>query len=199
MTGRSRRTRPAARRAAAGRPAGTVAGGGLRAGIGLVRARVGGWFDGAGWFVGLAAVLFVFTLIMVLGELQSPDVVLWTGHRVTGTEQGGIVYYRWQGQNYSIDAPGNGSSKAVNVYLDPGNPEHALADNVYNRVAIGPLVGVPFAGGLVLLAAGLTRGYRWKRRQLREVVGSDGYGHGLDPEFVARRLREMRRDDQNAQ
>ena len=38
-------------------------------------ARVRNWFEGAGWFVGLAAVLFVFALLAVLIGLQSPDKV----------------------------------------------------------------------------------------------------------------------------
>ena len=166
---------------------------------GLVRARIAALFDGAGWFVGSAIVLFAFTLIMVLGELQSPDAVLWTGHHVVGTEQGGIVYYRWHGQNYSLDAPGSGSSKAVDVYLDPGNPDRAMIDNIYNRLAVGTLIGLPFAGGVALLGLGFSRGYRSRRRQLRRGVPADGFGHGLDSEFVARRLQEIRRDDGNAQ
>ncbi len=166
---------------------------------GLVRARIAALFDGAGWFAGLAVALFMFALIMVLGELQSPDLVLWTGHRVVGTEQGGIVYYRWHGQNYSLDAPGYGSSKAVSVYLDPGNPAHAMIDNAYNRAAVGSLIGLPVAGGVALLAIGLSRGYRSRRRQLRGVVPPAGFGQGLDSEFVARRLRELRRDDRNVQ
>jgi hypothetical protein len=162
-----------------------------------VRIRVRGLFDGAGLFVGVAIVLFVFTLVAVLGELQSPDRVLWTGHRVVGTEQGGIVFYRWHGQSYSIDASGYGSSKAVSVYLDPGDPGNAMVDNAVSRAVVALLVGVPFAGGVALLTLGLTRGYRSRRRQLRRVAPAD-YGQGLDPEFVARRLKELRRDDNDS-
>jgi hypothetical protein len=187
------------RRAAGGRRINALAGGSSMAQTGLMRARIAALFDGAGWFVGLALVLFAFSLIMLLGELQSPDLVLWTGHRVVGSEQGGIVYYRWHGQNYSLDAPGYGSSKAVGVYLDPGNPDHAMIDNVYNRMAVGSLIGVPFAGGVTLLALGLSRGYRSRRRQLRRDVPADGFGLGLDSEFVARRLQELRRDERNGQ
>lgn len=161
-----------------------------------MRVRVGALFDGAGLFVGLAVVLFVFALIVVLGELQSPDLLLWTGRGVTGTEQGGVVLYRWQGQTYSLDAPGYGSSKAVSVYLDPGDPSDATLDNPVSRAYVILLVGVPLAAGVALLAAGLTRGYRSRRRQLRKVGPAD-YGQGLDQEFVARRLRELRRDDKN--
>jgi hypothetical protein len=97
-------------------------------------ARVRNWFAGAGWFVGFAVVLFTFALLMVLAGLQSSDSVLWTGQQVIGTEQGGIVSYQWQGQSYSLDANGYGSSKAVSVYLDPGNPSDAMTDSAVDRV-----------------------------------------------------------------
>jgi hypothetical protein len=132
-----------------------------------VLARVRRWFDGAGWFVGLAIALFVFALLAVLLELQSPDLLLWTGHRVTGTEQGGIVSYRWHGQPYSLNASGYGSSKSVSVYLDPANPGTAMVDNVADRALVASLVGGPVAGGVILLVVGLTRNYRWDRRRAR--------------------------------
>jgi hypothetical protein len=125
--------------------------------------------DGAGWFVGLAITLFVFALLMVLLELQSPDLLLWTGHRVAGTERGGIVSYRWHGQAYSLNASGYGSSKDVSVYLDPANPANAMVDNVADRALVASLIGGPVAGGVVLLVVGLTRNYRWDRRRARQA------------------------------
>jgi hypothetical protein len=142
---------------------------GLTIDTGGMFARVRSWFDGAGWFVGLAIALFAFALLMVLLELQSPDLVLWTGHRVVGTEQGGIVSYRWHGQPYSLNASGYGSSKAVNVYLNPADPSTAIIDNVTDRALVALLIGGPVAGGVVLLAVGLTRNYRWDRRRARRA------------------------------
>jgi hypothetical protein len=132
-------------------------------------ARVRKWFDGAGWFVGGAVVLLVFALLAVLLGLQSQDRVLWIGQEVTGTEQGGIVYYRWDGQSYSIGVPGNGSSNAVSVFLDPAEPSHAMTDNVLDRVVAGLLVLGPVTGALVLLMLGGTRNYRWERRKLKRA------------------------------
>jgi hypothetical protein len=132
-----------------------------------VLGRVRGCFDGAGWFVGLATVLFAFALLAVLLELQSPDLVLWTGHRVAGTEQGGIVTYRWAGQQYSLNARGYGSARDVGVYLDPANPGNAMIDNLPDRIVVDSFIGAPVAGGLALLVAGLTRKPRRVRRKAR--------------------------------
>jgi hypothetical protein len=132
-----------------------------------VLARVRKWFDGAGWFVGAAVVLLVFSLLAVLAALQVPDSMLWTGQQVTGTEQQGLVYYRWQGQSYTLDVPGYGSSKAVSVYFKPGDPSQAIADNVTDRVLTGLFVLGPAAGAVVLLVIGGTRNYRWQRRKYK--------------------------------
>jgi hypothetical protein len=114
-------------------------------------------------------VLFVFALLAMLVGLQSPDRVLWTGQQVVGTEHGGIVTYWWHGQSYSLDVPGYGSSKAVSVYLDPGNPSQAMVDNVLDRVLAALLILGPVAGGVVLLVVGGTRNYRWERRKLKRA------------------------------
>jgi hypothetical protein len=159
---------------------------------GLMLARIRRLFDGAGWFPGLAAALFVFALLAVLLELQSSDAVRWTGQHVTGTEIGGIVSYRWDGQTYSLGAPGYGSAKAVSVYLDPANPSNAVLENPFLRLVEGSLVVVPVAGGVALLVAGLTRRRRWERRQLRKAPET---GQVLDQEFVSRHLRELRHGD----
>ena len=141
----------------------------LRLILGSVLARVRKWFDGAGWFVGLAVTLFVFALLAVLLGLQSPDRLLWIGQQVVGTEQRGIVSYQWHGQTYSLDAPGYGSSTSITVYLDPGDPSQAMIDNIADRVAAILLIGVPVAGGVVLLVVGGTRNYRWTRRKLKRA------------------------------
>ena len=152
-------------------------------------ARIRRLFDGAGWFPGLAAVLFIFALLAVLLELQSSDAVRWTGQHVTGTETGGIVSYRWDGQSYSLDAQGYGSAKAVGVYLDPADPSNAIVDNTFLSLLEGALVAVPVAAGVTLLVLGLTRRRRWERRQQRVAPKT---GQVLDQEFVTRHLREMR-------
>jgi hypothetical protein len=137
--------------------------------LGCVLARMRKWFDGAGWFVGGAVVLFFFALLALLVGLQSQDRVLWTGQQVVGTEQNGLVTYWWHGQSYSLDVPGYGSSKAVSVYLDSADPSHAMADNIFDRVASALLILGPVAGAVVLLVVGGTRNYRWERRKLKRA------------------------------
>ena len=134
----------------------------------------------------------MFALLAALLELQSSDAVRWTGQHVTGTEIGGIVSYRWDGQTYSLDAQGYGSAKAVGIDLDPANPSNAVIDNTFPRVVEGALVAVPVAAGVALLVVGLTRRRRWERRQMRIAPTT---GHVLDQEFVTRHLRELRHGD----
>ena len=156
-----------------------------------MRGRLGAVLDGAGWSVGLAAALFVFALLYVVLDLQSPEIVLWTGHHVVATEQQGLATFRWQGQAYTVDVPGFGSGNKVDIYFSPGDPSGAMADNVPDRVFAGLLVGGPVIAGVAVLVAGLTRKRRWARRQRRQAAS---YGDGLDPDFVARQLKAYRRD-----
>jgi hypothetical protein len=156
---------------------------------GFMRARLRRLLDGAGWSVGLAAVLFAFALVAAALVAQSPEAVLWTGQRTVGTESNGLVVFRYQGQNYSVPVPGSGSAKSVGVYFDPGNPDDAMADTLTHRLTSGLLVGVPVAAGVIVLIMGLTRKKRWARRQQRQQAQ---FGSGLDDEFVARHLHEGR-------
>src|SRR2546430_13675534 len=96
---------------------------------GLMRARIRALFDGAGWFPGLAAALFVFALLAVLLELQSSDAVRWTGQHVTGTEIGGIVSYPGGGQNHSLRPQGYGAPQGAGGGPDPADPPHTLLAN----------------------------------------------------------------------
>ena len=111
----------------------------------------------------------VFALLAMLAGLQSRDSVLWTGQQVTGTEQRGLVYYQWQGQSYSLAVPGTGSSKAISVYFNPGDPSQAIVDNIPDRVIAAVLVLGPVAGAVVVLVIGGTRNYRWQRRKLKRA------------------------------
>lgn len=153
-------------------------------------ARVRALLDGAGWSVGLAAALLLLTLLAALVVNQSPQALLWTGHHAVGTEQNGLVLFRWQSHTYSVAVNGYGSAKSVSVYFDPADPTQAVADNLPDRLFSAGLVGVPLLAAALVLLIGLTRKWRWARRD-RHVAGPR-FGAGLDPEFVARQLQERR-------
>jgi len=132
-----------------------------------VLVRIRGWFDGAGWFVAGAILFFVFALLALLLELQAPESVLWTGTSVAGTERGGIAFFEWAGQLHQFSAPGYGSAKTVIVYFDPSNPDNAMLDDNFDRLAPALFVGLPSLAGVVLLAVGGTQSWRWKRRNAK--------------------------------
>jgi hypothetical protein len=157
-----------------------------------MRARIGRWFDGLGLFIGPAIVLFVLALLVTVLEVQTPEILLWTGHRVVGTEQGGIVFYRWHGQNYSLDMPGYRSSKTVSVFIDPGDANNAIADNLADRLFVGLLVGGPVLLGVALIGTGLIRRSRARRRRTR--AGPRPVIDVLDTNVAARNLRDLRGD-----
>jgi hypothetical protein len=133
-----------------------------------VLARIRGWFDGAGLSVAVAGALFLAAVLIALLALQSKSALLWTGQTVTGTEQGGVVSYHWQGRPYSVTVPGYGSAKALTLYLDPNDPGGAIPDNIGNRVGDVLGIGVPFLAGVVVLVVGGSRNYRWKRRNIKK-------------------------------
>jgi hypothetical protein len=137
----------------------------------FVLARIRGWFEGAGWAVAGAGVLFFAALLVALLVLQSGSRLLWNGQAVTGTEQRGIAFYHWQGQPYQIDVPGYGSAKSITLYLDPSNPGDAAVDSTADRVATSLGVGLPALAGIALLIIGGTRNYRWKRRNAKRGTG----------------------------
>jgi hypothetical protein len=129
-----------------------------------VLARIRGWFDGAGWFLAGAGLLFFVALLFALLALQSASALMWTGQAVTGTEQQGIAYYNWKGQSYTLDAPDSGSASRVTVYINPGDPTDGIVYRTSDRVATIALVGGPALAGVALIILGGTRNYRWKRR-----------------------------------
>lgn len=129
--------------------------------------RIRGWFDGSGWFLAGAGALFAVALLSALLSLQV-DNLMWTGQKVTGTEQRGIVHYTWHGQSYTVDDTNSSASAAhVNVYLNPASPASAVIDNPMDRTITVLMVGVPVMAGIVLVVLGGTRSYRWKRRSVK--------------------------------
>lgn len=111
-----------------------------------------------------AAVLAVFGVLGVLLVLQSPSLVYWTGQRVQGTDDGGIVYYTVGGQERSLDSGRPAPPRPVprTVYADPDDPSH---DRLLTPVKWldAAFVVLPFVGAGAVLAVGIRRRHRWHR------------------------------------
>jgi hypothetical protein len=157
-----------------------------------IRGRVRAYSDGLGAYLGVAVALLVFAVLGLLLLLQSPkDVLLWTGTRVVGSEQGGLIYYTWHGESYTLDVPGYGNAPHVVVYVDPSDPTNAERESLFIRVADGALTVLPAALAAGVVALGV---YRRRSTRRQDATRADGFGAGLDPDFVRRQLEQLRRN-----
>jgi hypothetical protein len=126
------------------------------------------WFEDTGAFTGFAVALFVVGTLFVLAEVQSPSMLQWSGTAVHDVQSGGIAYYSFHGQNYTlnVDSPGMWSST---VYVDPADPSNAMFANTFTRWTEAATVAGPYAGSVLLLGLGFAR--RSRRRRLKGVSG----------------------------
>ncbi len=143
---------------------------------------------------GVALALVVVGVLFMLAELQSPSRLYWTGDAVTGTNSGGIIYYRVAGHSYTLDAPGEAPAHdtAVTVYVDPDDPGQALADRVTKWVDAG-LVLVWFGAAAGCLAVAALRRTSGRRRVAAAHAGGATFGDGLSPDLMQRYLDQTRR------
>lgn len=115
----------------------------------------------------VAIVLVVLGLIVVSLEAQSQNWVYYTGDHVTGTVQGGIVYYRVEGVQYTLDdpqVPQPADGTKVGVYYPAGDPSAGLLDRPVRWVEWAGMLTWFVAAGLLLLVAGLRRARDRRRR-----------------------------------
>ncbi|MGN6475339.1 MAG: hypothetical protein ACTHK4_17040 [Mycobacteriales bacterium] len=153
--------------------------------------RLREWAEGLGWYLGPAIALLTLALLFFLLLLQSPnDRLLWLGTKVDGKEFLGTVSYDWHGQSYEIDVPGQATKSHVTVYVNASNPSQAILNSTTTRVIDGCVTLLPAAIGLCIAAAGVLRR---RRHRLYATEAEVTFGTGLDPEFVARQLEQLRR------
>jgi hypothetical protein len=123
----------------------------------------------------IAAIALVAMGLLVLGMLaQSPTRIYWTGAQVPGTVDGGLVYYRVAGEQYTVDdtgeAPADGTR--VTVFVDEGDPTQALLDRPVRWIDAGAVVVWFVAAGALLAVAALRRSRTADRRhELERAVG----------------------------
>lgn len=115
----------------------------------------------------IAAVVLVIAGLLFVGlEVQSPNRMYFTGERVTGTVEGGIVYYEANGSQYtqdypSVSAPPDGTR--IGVYFSRESPSTALVDRPTRWIeAVAILVW--FVAAAVLLAVAALRRRSLRRR-----------------------------------
>lgn len=112
-----------------------------------------------------AALFLVVGVLCLLVEVQSPSLVYWTGERVQGTNEGGIIYYTVDGDNRTLNDPREPPPHPVpvTVYADPDDASRdrpaGLARAVDAVFVLGPFV---VAGGVTAL--GVVRRRRIRRR-----------------------------------
>ena len=122
------------------------------------------WFEDTGAFTGFAVALLVFGSLFVLAEIQSPSMLQWNGTGVHASESGGIAFYSFKGQTYTLDVP-TPSAFSSTVYIDPADPSTAMFSNTLTRLTEASTVAGPYALAALLLALGFAR--RSRRRRLR--------------------------------
>jgi len=122
------------------------------------------WFDDTGAFTGFAVALFVLGSLFALAEVQSPSMLQWSGTGVHASQSGGIAFYSFQGQTYTLDVPTPASFSST-VYIDPADPSTAMFSNTLTRWTEAATVTGPYAAAALLLVLGFAR--RSRRRHLR--------------------------------
>lgn len=124
------------------------------------------WFEDTGAFTGFAVALFMVGSLFVLAEVQSPSMLQWTGTAVHDVQSGGIAYYSFRGQTYTLNVATPASFSST-VYIDPADPSTAMFSNTLTRWTEAATVAGPYAGSLLLLALGFARRAQRRRRRLK--------------------------------
>ena len=115
-----------------------------------------------------AVVLLVLGVLCVLVELQSPSLVYWTGERVSGTNDAGIIFYTVDGQDRTLNDPREAPAhpEPVVVYADPEDGSRDRVAGV-GKAFDATFVLTPFVAAGAVIIVGLVR-----RRQLRRRVAA---------------------------
>ncbi len=136
-------------------------------------------FEDTGAFTGGAVALFVVSCLFLLALVQSPTILQWTGTAVRDVQDGGINYYSFRGQEYTLGLA-SGEQWSSTIYLDPEDPSHAMFAHPAGRWIEGATVGAPFAGALLLLAFGFARKAKRRRSRLKAHDPKLPFGKVLD-------------------
>ena len=124
------------------------------------------WFEDTGAFPAFAVALFILGSLFVLAEIQSPSMLQWTGTPVHATQSGGIAFYQFQGQMYTLNVA-TPSAFSSTIYIDPAEPSTAMFGNPVTRFSEAATVAGPYLVALLLLGLGFARRTRRRRKRLQ--------------------------------
>ena len=164
-----------------------------------LRPRLRRWCDGLGGYIAVAVVCLLFSIAGVAVELQDhPSNLRWRGDHVSAYTEGGIAYYSYRGEEYTLAAtgvPAGSPREPATVYFNPDDPYDAWLYTRWADVTTGLYVVFPLLLAFGSVALGVGRRAAIHRRQLRMAAlpVTDTYGRGLDEGFVLRALSNMRR------
>jgi hypothetical protein len=147
------------------------------------------WFEDMGNFVAGAVALFMMGSLFLVAAVQSPSMLQWSGTAVKAVESGGIAYYSFHGQTYTLDVT-SPVLKSDTVYLDPADPSNAMFSNPVTRWTDIASVGGPYTASVLLLTLGFAR--RSRRRHLQDSGSGVSFGTGLDHVTLDRLLDRQR-------
>jgi hypothetical protein len=139
----------------------------------------------------VAALLVLVGIPFLVLLLLSPSRLYWTGRAVQGADTGGIVYYKVDGQSYSVDDSGaaTGHGAPTTVYVDRSDPGNALVQRPTRWIDAASVL-VWFAAAAAVVALPALRRVRVGRRSPVTGAPSDTFGRGFAPGSMAR-YREM--------
>jgi len=164
-----------------------------------LRARIRRWCDGIGGFIAVAVLCLVFGLLGIAVEAQDPSRLRWTGDKVSAYTEGGIAFYTYHGERYTMNArgvPAGSPREPATVYVDPDDPTTAWMYTRVDDLTTGLYIVLPFTLSVGVVAAGVIRRSLHARKRLRiaSLPSEETFGEGLDEGFVLRALANMRRE-----
>ena len=142
--------------------------------------------DGGLFTLGAVIAGAIATLFLVAVLVSPSGWKWWNATTVHGTERGGIVFYAYKGQTYTLDDVGSTGSGPKTVYLNPANPTSAALTievaRVSDTVVVGGLYGVCAVFVIVVIRRHV------KRVRTGDDLTREPFGGGIDPETVQRIL-----------